>query len=251
MTTPYRAETGTLAALKAWAETRFGCRIYRNSLPHGLDVARDLERAFGSDAVRTVFDVGANAGQSALKYRKSFPKATIYSFEPVAATYRALVSATRHESCIIAVPRGMGRKPGSVQINVNEMSVISSIAHYRPGDISETIDIDTVSHFAGSNGIDKIDFLKIDTEGYELDVLEGARPLLQQRRIRCIQLECEPQTDSGYFVPYQSLVDYLAPFAFNLFGIYEQAPHWDGRHMLAFFNPVFVCQDFASDSAAT
>ena len=50
-----------------------------------------MDRTLGRDQIKVVFDVGANVGQSALRYVQEFPLAEIYSFESVAATYGELV----------------------------------------------------------------------------------------------------------------------------------------------------------------
>jgi hypothetical protein len=50
--------------------------------PRGTDLFRDLRRYSGID-FRTVFDVGAHKGESALSYLRNMPNARIYSFEPV------------------------------------------------------------------------------------------------------------------------------------------------------------------------
>jgi hypothetical protein len=62
-----------------------GTRIYRH-VPHGADLFEDLRRSLPAFRVETVFDVGANVGQSATAYLRNFTGATIYCFEPVAAT---------------------------------------------------------------------------------------------------------------------------------------------------------------------
>jgi hypothetical protein len=100
--------------LKEAVERSVKCRIYRNSLPHGVDFFYDLDRRFGRASIKVVFDIGANTGQSALAYSREFPEAEIYSFEPVrrmkhlpkrpksflASTLSNWVWATRRESCL-------------------------------------------------------------------------------------------------------------------------------------------------------
>jgi methyltransferase FkbM-like protein len=47
----------------------------------------------------------------------------------------------------------------------------------------------TIDEFARTRGIDEIELLKIDAEGAELDVLQGAGDLIRERRIKAIQFE--------------------------------------------------------------
>ena len=65
---------------KVFIESMTGIRLFQ-SLPHGIDPCYDLARR-GID-LRTILDVGANVGQSALTMLETFPKAEIHCFEPV------------------------------------------------------------------------------------------------------------------------------------------------------------------------
>lgn len=229
-----------LRAAKESIERIAGCHIYRNSMPHGVDCFFDIERRLGRNGIRIVFDVGANIGQSALRYVHEFPRAEIYSFEPVAATYQELVAATRRFSRVHPYNFGMGREAGDAQINVNPISRISSIVQNRPEDHPETIKLETIADFAESHRLEAIDFLKIDTEGFDLEVLAGAAPLLRQQRIHFVLSECEPVVRTKKFVAFPALADSLAEFDYSLFGVYEQQPEWDGRNMILYWNALFI-----------
>jgi len=63
-----------------------GYWVYKSKyLPVGADLRLDLGRL--GISVNTLFDVGANVGQSSLRFRKDFPRASIWCFEPVKSTY--------------------------------------------------------------------------------------------------------------------------------------------------------------------
>ena len=55
--------------------------------------------------------------------------------------------------------------------------------------VEHTVEIQTLDQWAASASINSIDFLKIDTEGYEFEVLKGAKELLEAGRINVIQFE--------------------------------------------------------------
>ncbi|HEV7333490.1 MAG TPA: FkbM family methyltransferase [Flavisolibacter sp.] len=230
-------------SIKTKIESILDCRIYRNSMPHGTDLFFDLKRSFTMDMFRTVFDIGANVGQSALKYITLFPNADIYSFEPVKSTYSQLVSNTKHHSRIHPFHIGMGKEKGSLKININSNSTINSLLRPSENNSAEEITIDTVADFCSSQGIQSIDFLKTDTEGYDLFVLEGCKPMLQKQQIKVVMVECEPVATSNYFVSIEDLGAFLSPFGYKLFGIYEQQLDWDGKKSVLFFNAVFVCPE--------
>src|SRR5215213_2166853 len=68
-----------------------GYWIYKkNSLPVGADVVVDLKEKISLE-LKTIFDVGANVGQTAIWFSESFPEAMLFSFEPISSTYDTLV----------------------------------------------------------------------------------------------------------------------------------------------------------------
>ena len=66
--------------------------------PLGQDPFSDIVRLSGTRAVRTIFDVGANVGQTASALSAMFPESTIYSFEPFADT----PSLPFHDRCEVS-----------------------------------------------------------------------------------------------------------------------------------------------------
>lgn len=225
-----------------------GCRIYRNTLPHGVDCFADIERRFGRDAIKLVFDVGANVGQSAAEYLSEFPQAEIYSFEPVAGTFRDLVASTRHSARVHAYNLGMGAEAGEATIHVNPESTLSSIKDSCPEDHSEVIRLETIAGFAKKHGIETIDFLKIDTEGYDLEVLSGAEPLLKEQQVKFILAECEPWNRYKRFVDFSALTGHLAAFGYRVFGIYDQRFELGSGNSVCFWNVLFVCGKLAASA---
>lgn len=231
--------------VKTAIESISGSKIYRNSLPFGIACSMDIDRRFGRDCIRTIFDVGANAGQSALTYVREFPHAQIHCFEPVAATYQKLLSNIGSYPNVCPHNIGMARKAGRLTINVNPNDCESSISLRRAEDHPEWITVDTVAGFADEHNVRTIDFLKIDTEGYDLEVLAGAEPLLQEQRARFIQCECEPTPRTGKWVSFSTLAEFLEPYGYRLFAVYDQQPDWGGEHCLIFWNAVFICDQLA------
>lgn len=242
-----------LSTLKNGAKEAFerftGSRVYRATMPHGADVFFDIGRRYGRDKIRIAFDVGANVGQSAIKYADELPQADIYSFEPVRSTYEELVANTRHLPRVHPFNLGMGPNAGETTINISELSVMNSVALKRPGDRSETIQLETITNFVAKHGLPRIDFLKTDTEGFDLEVLAGAAPLLQQQKIHLILSECEPFTRTKYFASLPELAEFLGGFGYCLSGVYEQQPEWDGKNRILFCNALFVCEKLLGPNA--
>lgn len=232
--------------LKNGVQRISGCRVFRDPLPHGFDYSHDIDKRFGADSIKTVFDVGANVGQSALAYLHMFPQAEIYSFEPVSSTYKQLTATAQRSPRIHVYNVGMGREPGQVTINVNPVSLISSIQQSRKEDHPEVIKLETVASFAEKQRVKTVDFLKVDTEGYDLEVLAGAASLLERQRIHFVMTECEPVNYTGRFVSFADVAAFLGRYGYRLFGVYEQQPEWDGSNCLLYWNALFICERLIS-----
>ncbi|MCW7537972.1 FkbM family methyltransferase [Aquabacterium sp. A7-Y] len=174
----------------------------------GLDVRRyrpvrtegdELNAMFQHFGVDLILDVGANTGQYALKVRQGGYRGRIVSFEPLAEAHARLKLNARgdeawqvHEQCAV------GEASGEVDIHVAGNSQSSSIlpmlaAHadaaphsmYVSAQKTAVIPLDAVFE-AYANGSRAV-FLKIDTQGYEWPVLQGAARSLE--RVVGVQLE--------------------------------------------------------------
>lgn len=146
----------------------------------------------------TVFDVGANLGKYALLISKIFQnrKKEIYSFEPSRKTYAQLKDNCGKDEDIKMFNFGLSDKEGKVKLYLDEETSGMASVYKRRLDhfnlsvsIEEEIQLKTLDGFCSENNIKKIDLLKLDVEGNELKVLEGAKNMLKNKAIRFIQFE--------------------------------------------------------------
>jgi FkbM family methyltransferase len=165
----------------------------------GYDPFRDIRilNEKWNSSVRTFFDVGANDGSTALKAQKQFPQARIFAFEPHPETFLRLKDATMHYSAIDPVQAALGAEAGDQVMHVYDISAINSLvpnARYavrfgKHSSSSKVIKCTTVDLFCGERNINKIDVLKIDTEGFDLEVLKGAPAMLKRGAISFVYFE--------------------------------------------------------------
>lgn len=87
----------------------------------------------------------------------------------------------------------------------------------------EALPLDLFTHRAG---VKHINLLKVDVEGFEMEVLGGARELLAENRIDVIYIEAGLSKSGGQQTYYRSIEDYLAGFGYKIFRIYEQKNEW-------------------------
>lgn len=143
----------------------------------------------------TIFDVGANIGNYTLLLKKEFKdKAIIYSFEPSRITFDRLLLNVKDCNNIVSYNFGFGNKNEEVILYTNsDASELASVYkrkldHFKIFmDKTETICIKTIDSFCNDNNIKHIDFLKLDVEGNEINVLNGAKQMLNE--INFIQFE--------------------------------------------------------------
>ena len=149
-----------------------------------------LARVVRRDGV--IFDVGANIGLITFSVGVRRPDLTIVAFEPDPANARRWrrnremnpwVRATLEEMAVGAEEDEVGLVRGGEA----GWSFISSPG--QPGDV-KVLSV-TLDAYASSHGITRIDALKVDVEGYEPKVLEGASVLLKERAINFIVCELD------------------------------------------------------------
>lgn len=156
----------------------------------GVNVELDLARLTADAPLLRIFDIGGNFGQTALLFASAFPAATIYSFEPVPTSFSRLQKAVRRQSRIKSFNTAMGNTEGTVEMNLMQSAGDNTIMKSTSATGGVSVAINTIDHFVTANSIEGIDLLKIDVEGYELQVLEGAGQLLKRGGVRYIYAEC-------------------------------------------------------------
>jgi FkbM family methyltransferase len=159
-----------------------------------------LLRVFQAYRIDTVLDVGANEGQFARLIRKWGYGGEIHSFEPVKRPFARLSEHAGADPAWKTHNFALGNKPGTAKINILHSSTLSSmltINHFATQKWAddtqfshqEEVTVRTLDDFiADHSGIaDKRIFLKLDTQGYDLEVFRGADRSLD--RICCLLSE--------------------------------------------------------------
>ncbi len=143
-----------------------------------------------------IFDVGANVGGKTLLLSKRFPSSSIYCFEPNPKCFEKLNNIKNENIKTYSTALGNEIKKitlydrkgfGITQHSSFYKDVITE--HHRSELIEYEVDVTTLDEFCVQENIDFIDFIKIDAEGNDYNVLLGAKNLLKNSSIRCIQFE--------------------------------------------------------------
>jgi FkbM family methyltransferase len=179
---------------------RFGVDI-RPKKPPTSELLR-FGRVLQAASIDLILDIGANDGSFALDARRSGYKGDILSFEPLPTAHQRLEEEAAHDGKWRVGPRiALGREEGETVIHVASNSVSSSLLPMA----QEHKNADPESAYIADQKIlvRRLDdvvaelvpdlpgralMLKVDTQGYELPILEGSKALLEQARIVEVEL---------------------------------------------------------------
>ena len=160
--------------------------------------AQRARRRAGQDAL-CIFDVGANEGDFTARLVGRLPPGTrFFLFEPNPKTIVRLKRRFAGHAEIVVEAAGAGARAETLPLHDiagTEGSPRASFLRAGVVDLlgvaaeAATVPVVPLDDYCRARGVGRIDFLKIDTEGFERMVLEGARSLLAERRIGTIQIE--------------------------------------------------------------
>ncbi len=197
----------------------------------GADLFIDISHKIKYPSLDILFDIGANVGQTHNWFRHHQPHAKIYSFEPVKATFRQLQQRAGTDPNCVLVNTAMGDEPGQKNIRLfdGDMTVLNSlrddVMNNQQNAKEELITIDTIDLYCTANTISKIDLLKIDTEGFELQVLKGAKEMMQKGNIAFIFCETGFQKQNTRNTYFGDLTEFLTTQNYFFYGLYQIDQH--------------------------
>jgi FkbM family methyltransferase len=198
-------------------------RLRIRPMHFGVNLYDDIRRRLPNQRFSILFDVGANEGQTVKAFRNNFPSATIHCFEPNPECCRRLTNFG------VAVHQmALGNEAGEIGFDQSQGQSDMFFVTHKP--TAEKVAIDTIDNFCDQQRIKHIDFLKIDTEGYDLEVIRGSTSMLQTRAIDLVQAEVSMNAENTYHVAFGNVHSTLESSGYRLFGIYEQVAEW-GRNV--------------------
>ena len=198
----------------------------------GIDPYLDIQFHFKDYNFALFFDIGANIGQTTDDIRNIFPDSEIWAFEPVKKTFEILKVNTNNKN-VNCFQLGFGDKNFETEIFVKKDgsdSRMNSILNEENSNINsvekEKIKIETLDTFCKIHDINKIDYVKIDTEGYDLKVLKGSYELLNDQKISFVEVEVSMNPENTLHVKFEDVKEYMESFDYRVYGIYDQKNEW-------------------------
>lgn len=146
---------------------------------HGPLPVDDIETFKSLKDIKTIIDVGA---RTSLDYLDIIPNAELHLFEPWPAFYEWLKEETKDKKNVHVNGYGLGDIDKSVLYNLAYQAFIDSEYNLKSDGAFGEFQIKTLDWYVKENNIKQIDFLKIDTEGYDYKVLLGGMESLKKTR---------------------------------------------------------------------
>lgn len=167
--------------------------LLRNDTGDGTVNGEDrLLRELAALDPSVVVDAGANHGEWSLAAARCFPRARVLAFEPVGPTFSALAAATAAEPRVEALRCALSNRDGDAAMWVDDTvagAMSSMVASPHHGAVEVVVPCRRGAGVLAERGLERVDVLKVDTEGHELEVLEGFGTTLSEQRIEVVQFE--------------------------------------------------------------
>lgn len=206
-------------------------RIIKDKIKHKLN--RPLHRRkklLAHFGITKVLDVGANIGQYAQELRKINFAGDIVSFEPISSVYETLKKNRKSDQKFTAKNFALGDKNETKTINISKNLASSSFfnrakhleenakqTEYVSEEKVEIKSLDSI--FETICNANDVIFLKLDTQGYEKNILSGAKESL--KKIKGVQIELALKPSYNGAPEYKEIIQILEEAGFTLFSLEE------------------------------
>lgn len=171
-------------------------------------------------SAKVILDIGANIGNSSLFYTSINPNAYILAFEPHPNTYKLAEENLKLNKFpnIHLLNIGLSEKKESLKLyEVNDNNPGMNRILTESNDFPfKTIDVDRLDTVCQQRKIDKIDFIKIDVEGFEYSVLSGGMEVIERSK-PVLFIEIDDNNLRGNNKSAKMLVELLISFGYREF----------------------------------
>jgi FkbM family methyltransferase len=207
-------------------------QTYRKDRISHVDMEQDLRLLIPGERP-LLLDVGANKGQTIAMFKRVLGRPKIHAFEPNQSLVRTVLTPAHGQNADVVLNAGaLGAAEGSLTFHQCENDELSSFLPLqddqqnpfkdRAVTADVTVPVWTLDQYVEKHQLPPIDLLKIDTQGYDLQVLHGARAQLTAGRIGLVMLEIN-------FVPmyagqptFGEVDDFLRGHGYALVDMYEK-----------------------------
>lgn len=194
-----------------------------------------LQRLLGKNKVNSVIDVGASIGDTSENFCNIFPNALVHAFEPYPPFQEFIRQKSVKNSRIKLVPFAMAKTSGDVVMHINQSEGTNSLlkpniqgqdsvyGELLKGKGTIKIKATSLDDWIRKAGVKKVDILKLDIQGFELEALRGAEASLGNRQI--MSIFCEVMFNKFYQAqaPWEELVSEISKHGFFLYNFFNHS----------------------------
>jgi FkbM family methyltransferase len=190
-------------------------------------------RVLDGVSVRTVFDAGGFQGVLTAFYRSAFPNADVYAFEPFPDSADVFAARHGHDPKVHLTRAALGDAVGNRRFHVTTNLQHNSLLPVDPAAWaagagcadnevrSVEVPVTTLDVFCKAHGIDRIDLLKMDLQGAEVEALRGAQGLLKEGAIDVIYSEVVTVPHYQGQAYFHEVTAEVHAHGYRLFGVYN------------------------------
>lgn len=170
-----------------------------------------------------VLDVGFHDGASTRESLRARPRARVIAFDPSRFARQTYDEHFAQDRRVTFENIGLSDIPGELEFHDYQNMCNSFAARKEARSTAESkysVPVTTLDEYCGRSGIDRINFLKIDAEGFDLQVLEGAQGLLRGQSVDIFVFEFA----SGWAAAKRYLWEaheYLTPLPYKMFHLFN------------------------------
>lgn len=221
--------------LAYWARQRRRLRTLHGTVAQGLAVGHieslELLAVAKPLGIRSIYDIGAHVGTWALLAKAVIPEAAVEAFEPLAKHCTEFGKALQGVGGVRLHAIALGSENGSALLRVTDCSDASSLlppaaAGRTQFDISEVeqirVELRRLDDFRAEFGLAFPDLIKLDVQGYEMEVLKGAAECLAHAKAIVIEVSVVEYYEGQCL--FHDLVDWLARSGFFLAVLGDHTP---------------------------
>ncbi len=170
----------------------------------------------------TILEAGAHKGKDTLALHNQWPESTIYAFEPVPELFEILKNTTAHIPSIHTYNYALSNAQGTRILYQCTGKIDAASSLFKPGDYFQEkpvhfnpiqVPVTTIDLWATQHTITYVDFLWLDLQGGELDLLHGAETLL--KTVKVIHTEVNLIERYKSIPLYPTIKNYLAQYGFR------------------------------------
>lgn len=201
--------------------------LHKNDLEDNIPAyIRDRLPNYSADIL---FDVGANHGWFTRQFLLSYPEIKVHAFEPVSTIHDYMrtnllkhVPGVQLDRLVQTHRMALGDRNYSAHVTATPNTTTNKVTDDQSENTEPTI-VARGDTFCKEHGIDRISFLKIDTEGFDMNVLHGFHEMLLGQHIDFIQVEAGMDILQSNHTFHHDFQYHLKSYGYQLFRYANQA----------------------------